>query len=212
MQVLDRPSTQEAISDESLAVAAKAGDVQAMEWIIEKYKPIVRFQARHYFMLGAEHEDVIQEGMIGLYKGVRDFDPTKSTHFRPFAELCIKRQIVTAIKMGTRKKHIPLNAALSLDKPVSVDDDLRTFHDVLPSAEESNPLNVIIHQDSVGDIKRRVYEQLTDLERQMLSLYLEGYSYNQIANRTARGTKSVDNALQRAKAKIKKKLADLDVP
>ncbi len=182
--------------DEDLVSAAKSGDNLAMEFLLNKYKNFVRIKAKSYFLIGADREDIIQEGMIGLYKAVRDFKADKLSSFRAFAELCITRQIITAIKTATRQKHIPLNQYISLNKPIYDEDSERTLLDVMPSQKTSDPEELVINQEVSEDIKERIQENLSDLESQVLLSYLEGKSYQEMARDLNRHVKSIDNALQ----------------
>ena len=198
--------------DEDLVATAKSGDNLAMEFLLNKYKNFVRIKAKSYFLIGADREDIIQEGMIGLYKAVRDFKADKLSSFRAFAELCITRQIITAIKTATRQKHIPLNQSISLNKPIYDEDGERTLLDVMASQKTSDPEELVINQEVSEDIKERIQENLSDLESQVLRLYLEGKSYQEMARDLNRHTKSIDNALQRVKRKIEKNLAEIELP
>ncbi len=192
--------------DEDLVSSAKSGDNLAMEFLLNKYKNFVRIKAKSYFLIGADREDIIQEGMIGLYKAVRDFKADKLSSFRAFAELCITRQIITAIKTATRQKHIPLNQYISLNKPIYDEDSERTLLDVMASQKTSDPEELVINQEVSEDIKERIQENLSDLESQVLLSYLEGKSYQEMARDLNRHVKSIDNALQRVKRKIEKNL------
>lgn len=198
-------------ADEELVNAAKCGDNLAMEFLLNKYKNFVRIKAKSYFLIGADREDIIQEGMIGLYKAVRDFRADKLSSFRAFAELCITRQIITAIKTATRQKHIPLNQYISLNKPIYDEDSERTLLDVMASAKMSDPEELVITQEVSEDIKERIQENLSDLESQVLLSYLEGKSYQEMARDLNRHVKSIDNALQRVKRKIEKNLSEVDL-
>src|SRR5579884_425149 len=199
-------------ADEDLVATAKSGDNLAMEFLLNKYKNFVRIKAKSYFLIGADREDIIQEGMIGLYKAVRDFKADKLSSFRAFAELCITRQIITAIKTATRQKHIPLNQYISLNKPIYDEDSERTLLDVMPSNKTSDPEDLVINQEVSEDIKARIQENLSDLESQVLLSYLEGKSYQEMARDLNRHVKSIDNALQRVKRKIEKNLAEIELP
>ena len=163
-------------ADEDLVATAKSGDNLAMEFLLNKYKNFVRIKAKSYFLIGADREDIIQEGMIGLYKAVRDFKADKLSSFRAFAELCITRQIITAIKTATRQKHIPLNQYISLNKPIYDEDSERTLLDVMASQKTSDPEELVINQEVSQDIKERIQENLSELESQVLLSYLEGKS------------------------------------
>jgi RNA polymerase sporulation-specific sigma factor len=194
-------------SDEDLVEAVRNGDNESLEYLIHKYRNFVRAKARSYFLIGADREDIVQEGMIGLYKSIRDFREDKLTSFKAFAELCITRQIITAIKTATRQKHIPLNSYVSLDKPIYDEDSDRTLLDVICAARVTDPEELVIHQEEFDDIEVTMSELLSDLERKVLMLYLDGRSYQEIAVDLDRHVKSIDNALQRVKRKLEKYLA-----
>lgn len=196
-----------ALGDEELLRRLRAGDADAEEALYMRYKPVVRSRARTYFLVGADREDIIQEGMIGLYKAVCDYEFDKQASFRVFAELCITRQIITAIKSATRKKHIPLNTYVSLSRPVYDDGESeRTLIDVLQTARVSDPEEALIGRESYEAIARDIETILSPLERQSLVLYLQGLSYQQIAAALGRSTKCVDNAIQRVKKKLEERL------
>ena len=195
-------------TDEELALLAQQGYDAALEYLLNKYKNFVRSKARSYFLIGADHEDIVQEGMIGLYKAIRDFKPEKLSSFRAFAELCITRQIITAIKTATRQKHIPLNSYVSLNKPIYDDKSDRTLLDVITEGRVANPEDMLISQEDVGLIEDKIGQMLSSLEREVLSAYLDGKSYQEIAQELDRHVKSIDNALQRVKRKLEKFLAE----
>ncbi|MFD2172362.1 RNA polymerase sporulation sigma factor SigH [Tumebacillus lipolyticus] len=201
----------EAMSDEDLVELVRQGDDEALEHLIHKYKNFVRAKARSYFLIGADREDIVQEGMIGLYKSIRDFRDDKLASFKAFAELCITRQIITAIKTATRQKHIPLNSYVSLDKPIYDEDSDRTLLDVICGSRVTDPEELIINQEEFDDIEVRMGEILSDLERKVLMLYLDGRSYQEIAVDLKRHVKSIDNALQRVKRKLERYLEIRDV-
>lgn len=190
--------------DEEVVDLARAGSVLAQEYLINKYKSFVRAKARSYFLVGADREDIIQEGMIGLYKAIRDFRGDKLASFKAFAELCIQRQIITAIKTATRRKHIPLNSYISLNRPIYDEDSDRTLIDVMPGADITDPEEIVINGEEASYIESRMTEILSDLERQVLAYYLDGKSYMEIAADLNRHVKSIDNALQRVKRKLEK--------
>ena len=192
--------------DEEVAVEAKDGNSTALEYLINKYKNFVKAKARSYFLIGADREDIIQEGMIGLYKAIRDFKGDKLSSFRAFAELCITRQIITAIKTATRQKHIPLNSYVSLNKPIYDEDSDRTLLDVLSGTKITDPEELMINREEYYDIEFKMGEILSDLEWKVLMLYLEGKSYQEIAVELKRHVKSIDNALQRVKRKLERYL------
>lgn len=193
-------------TDEDVVEAVREGDGEALEFLINKYKNFVRAKARSYFLIGADREDIVQEGMIGLYKAIRDFKGDKLASFKAFAELCITRQIITAIKTATRQKHIPLNSYVSLDKPIYDEDSDRTLLDVICGTRVSDPEELIINQEEFVGLEDKMSEILSDLERKVLMLYLDGRSYQEIAVDLDRHVKSIDNALQRVKRKLERYL------
>lgn len=197
-------SRYEQLEDETIVELVHQGDSEALDYLIHKYKNFVRAKARSYFLVGADREDIVQEGMIGLYKAIRDFKEDKQSSFKAFAELCITRQMITAIKMATRQKHIPLNCYVSLDKPIYEDDSARTLMDVLSGTKITNPEELIINREEFDHIEEKMTELLSDLERKVLLLYLEGRSYQEISEELNRHVKSIDNALQRVKRKLEK--------
>ena len=192
--------------DEDVVEFAREGDDAALEYLINKYKNFVRAKARSYFLIGADREDIIQEGMIGLYKAIRDFRMDKLSSFRAFAELCITRQIITAIKTATRQKHIPLNSYVSLNKPIYDEDSDRTLLDVISGSKITDPEELIISREEFDDIEEKMGEILSSLEWKVLMSYLEGKSYQEIAEDLNRHVKSIDNALQRVKRKLERYL------
>lgn len=194
------------ISDEEIVEIFRSGDSGALEHLINKYRNFVRAKARSYFLIGADREDIVQEGMIGLYKAIRDFKGDKLSSFKAFAELCITRQIITAIKTATRQKHIPLNSYVSLDKPIYDEDSDRTLMDVICGTQVLDPEELIINQEEFIGLEDKMAEILSDLERKVLMLYLDGRSYQEIAEDLKRHVKSIDNALQRVKRKLERYL------
>lgn len=196
------------LTDEQVAELSREGDVLAEEYLLDKYKNFVRSKARSYFLIGADHEDIVQEGMIGLYKAIRDFRPEKLSSFRAFAELCVTHQIITAIKTATRQKHIPLNSYISLNKPLYDEESERTLMDVIVEGHDSNPEDIFINRESLGNISAKMNEILSGLERDVLEAYLDGKSYQEIAEQLGRHAKSIDNALQRVKRKLEKYLQE----
>ncbi|UYZ13503.1 RNA polymerase sporulation sigma factor SigH [Brevibacillus sp. WF146] len=201
----------EMMSDEEIVDLVRENDAEALEYLINKYKNFVRAKARSYFLIGADREDIVQEGMIGLYKSIRDFRGDKLTSFKAFAELCITRQIITAIKTATRQKHIPLNSYVSLDKPIYDEDSDRTLLDVICGTKVTDPEELFINREEFDDIEGKMSEILSDLERQVLMLYLDGRSYQQIAVELKRHVKSIDNALQRVKRKLERYLEGREI-
>ena len=197
-----------AMPDEEIVQLCHQGDANAEEYLLNKYKNFVRSKARSYFLIGADHEDIVQEGMIGLYKAIRDFKQEKLSSFRAFAELCITRQIITAIKTATRQKHIPLNSYVSLNKPLYDEESDRTLLDIIMEGSTGNPEDMIINQENLGNIHQKINEVLSGLEQEVLSAYLDGKSYQEIAESLGRHVKSIDNALQRVKRKLEKYLEE----
>ncbi|MBT2758966.1 RNA polymerase sporulation sigma factor SigH [Mesobacillus foraminis] len=194
------------MEDEEIVDAVHNGESEALDYLIRKYRNFVRAKARSYFLIGADREDIVQEGMIGLYKAIRDFKGDKLSSFRAFAELCITRQIITAIKTATRQKHIPLNSYVSLDKPIYDEESDRTLMDMLSGAKIMDPEELIINQEEFNLIEVKMDELLSDLERKVLALYLDGQTYQEISEELNRHVKSIDNALQRVKRKLEKYL------
>ena len=198
----------EPMTDEEIVALAQAGDGAALEFLLNKYKNFVRTKARSYFLIGADHEDIVQEGMIGLYKAIRDFKSEKLTSFRAFAELCVTRQIITAIKTATRQKHIPLNSYVSLNKPIYDEESDRTLMDVIVEGRAQNPEELIIGRENLVSFRDQVDRVLSGLEQDVLNAYLDGKSYQEIADKLGRHVKSIDNALQRVKRKMEKFLEE----
>ncbi len=204
-----QPETQspyDDMTDEALLLAVREGDRSAEDMLYERYKHFIRGRARSYFLVGADREDIIQEGMIGLYKAIRDYNPGKINSFRNFAELCVTRQIITAIKAATRQKHIPLNSYVSLNKPLYTEEPERTLVDVISTTRVSDPEESVISQETYLAMEQRLRNSLSPLERDTLALYLEGRSYMEIAGLLNRQPKTIDNALQRVKHKLEKQL------
>ena len=194
----------EEMTDEQIVQLAQAGEEPALVYLLNKYKNFVRSKARSYFLIGADHEDIVQEGMIGLFKAIRDYREDRLSSFRAFAELCITRQIITAIKTATRQKHIPLNSYVSLNKPIYDEESDRTLLDVITEGYLANPEDVLINREDMSLIEVRIAQSLSPLERQVLAKYLQGKSYQEISRDMNRQIKSIDNALQRVKRKLAK--------
>ena len=188
--------------DEELICLACQGDLIAEEYLINKYKKLVKIKARSYFLIGADTEDIIQEGMIGLYKAVRSYQFKKLSSFKAFAELCITRQIITAIKSATRQKHIPLNSYISLNRPIYNEDSDRTLLDIVDNLSINDPQDLFLNGEKLNNLKVRIKRILSDLERDVLESYLDAKSYQEIAADLGRHVKSIDNALQRIKRKL----------
>ena len=195
------------LNDEQIVLKAQSGDNMAFSYLLEKYKNFVRSKARGYFLIGADHEDIVQEGMIGLFKSIRDFNPDKQSGFRAFAELCVKRQIITAIKSATRQKHIPLNSYVSLNRPAYDEESERTLMDIL-EGRVTNPEDLFISDEDLKDIQKQLDEWLSSFEKQVLHYFLDGNSYQDIAEKLGKHVKSVDNALQRVKRKLNRYLEE----
>ena len=189
------------MTDADVIDIARNGSDSAMDFILHKYSYLAKAKSRAYFLVGAEHEDLIQEGMIGLYKAVKDYDFSKTPLFFSFAELCITRQILTAIKAATRQKHQPLNSYVSLNKPVSSEED-RTLADILYLYSNRNPEELVISKETTIDLMAQINDNLSKLENEVLTLYLKGEDYVHISVMLGKSPKSIDNALQRIKKKI----------
>ena len=194
------------LDDDKLVYLVHSGDSEALDFLIRKYRNFVRAKARSYFLIGADKEDIDQEGMIGLFKAIRDFNSEKPSSFKGFAELCITRQIITAIKTATRQKHIPLNSYVSLDMPIYDEESDRTLMDIISGTKVMNPEELYINQQEFDDIELKLDELLSDLERQVLALYLDGQTYQEISEELNKHLKSIDNALQRVKRKVERYL------
>ncbi|BAQ09197.1 RNA polymerase factor sigma-70 [Bacillus sp. OxB-1] len=192
------------LSDAEIITIIHEGNAEALDFLITKYQPFVRLKARSYFLMGGDREDIIQEGMIGLYKAIRDFKEDRLSSFKAFAELCITRQIITAIKTATRQKHIPLNTSVSLDRPVFDEESDRTLLDVIAGPVLDDPEDLMIHKEDFLRMEEEMNKVLSGLEKQVLALYLEGQSYQEISDGLNRQVKSVDNALQRIKRKLER--------
>lgn len=190
--------------DEEVVMEAKKGNSRAQEYLINKYEYFVKSKAKSYFLIGADKEDIYQEGMIGLYKAIRDFRADKLSSFKAFAELCVTRQIITAIKTATRQKHIPLNTYVSLNKPMYEEDSERTLLDVLAGLKITDPEEVVISKEEIAHIEGEMEKALSELEMEVLTSYLDGKTYQEIACDLDRQAKSIDNALQRVKRKLEK--------
>ena len=202
----------EELSDVELILRIREGQTDITDYIMEKYKDFVKSKARSMFILGADNDDLIQEGMIGLFKAVRDYDTGRDASFYTFAELCISRQMYTAVQASRRQKHIPLNNYVSLYKNTSdnPDEDEKYLIDSLSTKGGMSPEEVVIDRENVDILEQRIEESLSQFEKQVLDLYLTGMSYVQIARVLGKDEKSTDNALQRLKVKIKKIILDKD--
>ena len=192
------------LSDEKLVELSMSGNELALEILIERYKGLVRAKAHAYFMAGADADDMIQEGMIGLFKAIKTYDANKDSSFRTFAEICIKGQIVTAVKASNRQKHMPLYSSLSFDRPVYDEDSDKEGYEVMEVDNGQNPEEIYIKEEELQDMRDKIELLLSDFERRVIKLYLSGYSYQQIAKILEKPEKSIDNALQRLKRKLDK--------
>ena len=190
------------MTDVELVTLAQSGNNQAADILVERYKNFVRGKSRTYFLIGADKEDIIQEGMIGLFKAIRDFDVNKQAQFHSFAELCVTRQIITAIKSATRQKHIPLNTYVSLSRPVYEDESDKTLLDLISVEYIMDPEQIFINQESLGITEQKINDSLSCFERSVLELYINGKTYHEIAEILNKESKSIDNAIQRIKRKI----------
>ena len=199
------------LDDEELIHLIHQEDKYALDYLINKYRSFVQGKARAYFLIGADREDIVQEGMIGLYKAIRDYDKNKLTSFKAFAELCITRQIITAIKTATRQKHTPLNSYISLDKPIFDEESDRTLIDVIAGSHSGDPEELLVNQEKLVDMEHKLSELLSGFEKQVLHLYLDGCTYQEMSEKLNRHLKSVDNALQRVKRKLEQLMKDSDV-
>ena len=194
--------------DEEVVGLAKSGHIGATEFLISRYRPLVETKAKAYFVIGADREDVIQEGMIGLYKAIRDFRVDRLNKFRPFAELCVTRQIITAVKTATRQKHVPLNGYVSLQRTGQGESQEASLIDVIADTGGKNPERTILVENLPQNLPDLMKGTLSDLEQCVLRCYLDGLSYREMSSELACHTKSIDNALQRVKRKISVLLKD----
>ena len=195
------------ITDEELIDRQRSGERQITDYIMDKYKNLVRKKAKSMYILGADNDDLIQEGMIGLFKAVRDYDPGRDASFYTFADLCVSRQMYKAVQASRREKHAPLNTYISLyadTAEAESDGNGTALVNVIASAVETNPEQLMIDRENVADIEAIIEKELSGFEKQVLDLYITGMSYSQIAGVLSRDAKSTDNALQRLKAKLRR--------
>ena len=198
----------ENLTDEQLVRIAQSGDDEALEAILSRYKNLVYSKSKPYFLAGADDDDIIQEGFIGLYKAVKDFDADRFPFFKVFAGVCVTRHIITAVKAASRKKHQPLNSYVSLDKNTYDDDSDTTLLDVMAFNELQDPEAILIDRERVDGMEYKINKVLSKLETEVLVCYLEGLSYSEIAAKLGKDTKAVDNAIQRIKKKLENALRD----
>ena len=189
------------LSDEEVVLLAQDGDNQALEHIIIRYRNFVYAKAKKFFLIGSEQDDLIQEGMIGLYEAIKSFKNDKAS-FKSFAGICVRRQMISAVKSATRNKHKPLNSYISLDKNVYDQDNDVAFIDSILDNSPQNPESIIIDKESLDGIESKINNTLSKLELEVLMYYLDGFSYQQIAEKIEKDVKAVDNAIQRIKKKI----------
>ena len=195
-------------SDEKLAVLAQQGNDRALDYLLSKYRIFVRNKSLSYFIAGADRDDIIQEGMIGLFKAVRDFSLERGVSFKTFADLCVTRHIITAVKNASRQKHAPLNFYVSLNKPLSDDEGDSTLEQLLGHAENLNPEEIVIKKENADALGSDMSRILSQFEASVLSLYLKGHSYADISKALCKDVKAIDNALQRIKKKFEKISSD----
>lgn len=195
-----------ALSDEEIVRLAQNGDKSASEFITAKYLPYVRNKSRAYFLVGGEVEDIMQEGLIGLYEAIKDFSDGRQASFKTFMDICVTRQIMTALKAASRQKHIPLNTYVSLNKPVYVEDTNKSYQDMLVTSKTDDPESLYIDGEKTEEISKEIRNSLSDFEYRVLRLYLQGVSYLKIANVLNKEEKAIDNAIQRIRKKLSRNL------
>ena len=193
---------EETLPEEELVQLAQNGNEQVEEYLIRKYKEVIRAKASLYFMVGADRDDIMQEGMIGIFKAIKGYDPDRLTSFHTFAELCINRQIITAIKQATRRKHSPLNTSVSLSKPVSEEQQAVTLAETLPTDSDSDPESLLLLKEVVDYLEGNEQGSFSNFEYLVWKEHLQGKSYGEIAESIGKSAKSIDNAIQRTKRKI----------
>lgn len=189
------------MSDEDLIEIIKSGDKNALEYLITRYKELVNIKVSKYFIIGAEKEDIIQEGLIGLYKAIRNYSSDKQNSFKTFANMCVERQLITAIKSSNRQKHIPLNSYLSLNASAYENDEETSILDTYDAHQIEDPLDTITKQEYYKSVEVAIDKSLSSFEKQVLNRYMQGESYMQIAEKLDTPVKSVDNAIQRIRKK-----------
>lgn len=197
------------MKDEDIIEEVRSGNNEALEFIITKYKELVNMKVSKYFIIGAEREDIIQEGLIGLFKAIKGYEGDKQNSFKTFANLCIERQLITAIKTSNRQKHMPLNSYLSLNLQAYEEDDT-TLVEIVKNSLLEDPLDTIAKQEYYKDVQLQVSKNLSDFEKQVLGRYIEGESYVTIAEKLEAPVKSVDNAIQRIRKKAMKSINEED--
>lgn len=199
-------------TDEEVVTLAREGQDLALDYLLDKYKKLVEKKSKTYFLIGASRDDIIQEGMIGLFKAVRDFRHDTASSFFSFADLCVTRQIITAVKASTRQKHIPLNSYISLNKPAFVEDNDKTaLLDMMPSKKIVNPEDLFIGEENLHMIEAELDAKLSKFEKEVIGYYIDGQGYVEIAEIVGKSAKSIDNALQRIKKKLEVILQEKDI-
>lgn len=196
------------MSDEDLINVIKSGDKSALEFLISKYKELVNMKVSKFFMIGAEKEDIVQEGLIGLFKAVKSYNPEKQNSFKTFANLCIERQLITAIKSSNRQKHMPLNSYLSLNVAAYEEDEDSSLLEVFDAHQMEDPLDTITKKEYYQIVENAIDKSLSDFEKQVLNRYMQGESYLQIAEKLDTPVKSIDNAIQRIRKKAIKNIGE----
>lgn len=196
------------LEDITLVEKAQNGDRRAADTLIDRYKSFVRIKTRAYFLVGADRDDIVQEGMIGLFKAIRDYSSDKQASFKYFADICITRQIITAVKTATRQKHSPLNSYISLSKPAYEDESERTLIEMLSLRTSLNPEEIMIDKENLKSTEQKIRKILSKFELEVMELYINGKSYLEIAEILNKEPKSIDNAIQRVKKKIQKSLME----
>ena len=199
---MSREFSFEDMPDEEIVMLSSGGDKAATEYLLGKYKNLVRAYARKYFLVGADRDDVLQEGMIGLFKAIRDYDSSRQSSFYNFACICVKHQLITAVKTSVRQKHVPLNSYVSLNKTVYDDESERILLDMLVEKKTVDPEEVFLRREKLEALNEKMERTLSAFEKEVITLYLDGVSYQEIAKRLGKKPKSIDNALQRVRRKL----------
>ncbi|WZL80439.1 RNA polymerase sporulation sigma factor SigH [Vallitaleaceae bacterium 9-2] len=212
MEQLEQLEAFQSMVDEELVEQIRQDNDLAIDFLMNKYKLLVEKKAKTYFLMGASKEDIIQEGMIGLFKAIRDYNPNKEASFFSFADLCITRQMITAVKAATRQKHMPLNTYVSLNKPSYQDEEDRPeLIDSVSNEKVTDPEELLIGRENLHIIEYELTKKLSPFEKEVLQLYIDGTSYTEVAAIMKRPIKSIDNALQRIKKKVEKILLEKNV-
>jgi RNA polymerase sporulation-specific sigma factor len=197
-----------ALSDEDVVALAQRGDREASEFITTKYLPYVRNKSRAYYLVGGEVEDIMQEGLIGLYEAIKDYSSNRQASFRTFMDICVTRQIMTALKAASRQKHIPLNTYISLNKPIYNEDSDKNYIDTFVTSKKEDPESLYIDGEKTNEINLEIKNSLSEFEYKVLRLYLQGVSYFKIAKVLEKEEKAIDNAIQRIRKKLSRNLVE----